>query len=49
MRRAASPYVLLAFLAVAAFLYLDRGEVLNYLYITRVLWQILTGWPLAFS
>jgi len=32
---------------VAGVLFLVRAEVLNYLYITRFLWQFLTGLPLA--
>jgi hypothetical protein len=31
---------------VAAIAFLARAEVMNYLYITRFLWQFLTGLPL---
>jgi hypothetical protein len=32
---------------VVAIGYWGRTELLNYLYVTRFLWQFLTGWPLA--
>jgi hypothetical protein len=37
---------LVAALVVVGIAYLSRGEVMNYLYITRFLWQFLTGLPL---
>jgi hypothetical protein len=33
---------------VAGIGYLGRAEILNYLYISRFLWQFLTGLPLMF-
>jgi hypothetical protein len=47
-RRRARPNstYLVAVLVVVGIAFLGRAEVMNYLYITRFLWQFLTGLPL---